>query len=483
MIFCDAIASLDRFNCPAFIISTGSAAGALPLGVVITTGESTMTILCALELLKCVLPPCAFFGEGPNKGPQLCITDDQKSEHEALQQAWPDMTLLLCTFHFLQSFWKWLWDRKNGVTCEDRKPIMQQFRKVVYAPTEEDFHSKYDEIMIHDSFKKYPKLLQHLKVLHERRHEWALAYHSEFLMRGKNTNNYAEAGIQILKDIVFQRSKAHNLVQMYQFFSTTLELYYECRLLDVAHGRQSHHLVLPSTLCSRITEEAVIEQVDDSLYIFRYANDPDHCYLVDMNQGHCSYPHGYSGSPCKHQAFCLEKLNLGSVNFVPEFSSQGRQLYAMVALGQGRVADSAFFANIMEESAIQKEKSVSVAKATSLYAHDKENIATPSELESCQMTDEDVHMNEKQIQEMRENLLHIVDDLCGRVEQDADPNLVSGITKFIAKYDSLSKRTVSTPAIATALHTFGYDTGKLLCICECTIQSYRAVVPIHPFLA
>ena len=35
-------------------------------------------------------------------------------------------------------------------------------------------------------------------------------------MRGISTNNYAESGIRILKDIVFQRVKAYNLIQLFE---------------------------------------------------------------------------------------------------------------------------------------------------------------------------------------------------------------------------------------------------------------------------
>ena len=43
-------------------------------------------------------------------------------------------------------------------------------------------------------------------------------------MRGINTNNYAESGIRILKDIVFRRVKAYNLVQLLEFLTVTFEL-------------------------------------------------------------------------------------------------------------------------------------------------------------------------------------------------------------------------------------------------------------------
>ena len=60
-------------------------------------------------------------------------------------------------------------------------------------------------------------------------------------MQGINTNNYAESGIRILKDIVFRRVKAYNLVQLFEFLTVTYELYYE---LAVAHNRMDRYISL-----------------------------------------------------------------------------------------------------------------------------------------------------------------------------------------------------------------------------------------------
>ena len=52
------------------------------------------------------------------------------------------------------------------------------------------------------------------------------SYRVEKMMRG---NNYAEAGMRIIKEIVFGRVKAYNLIQMFQF--VTMEKYHQYRLL------------------------------------------------------------------------------------------------------------------------------------------------------------------------------------------------------------------------------------------------------------
>ena len=56
LVHCDSTASLDRYNSPTFILSTATAAGGIPLGVVITSGESEDVITEALTSLKAILP-------------------------------------------------------------------------------------------------------------------------------------------------------------------------------------------------------------------------------------------------------------------------------------------------------------------------------------------------------------------------------------------------------------------------------------------
>ena len=72
----------------------------------------------------------------------------------------------------------------------------------------------------------------------EKRKLWAHCYRKSLLIRGTHTNNYAEAGIKIiLKELVFGKVKAYNLLQMFYFVVDTLELYYKRKLLNIANNR------------------------------------------------------------------------------------------------------------------------------------------------------------------------------------------------------------------------------------------------------
>ena len=90
--FVDSTASLDRFSSPMFIVSTASSAGGIPLGVVITSSESTHTLRQAFHQLQQIMPARSYYGNGCKKGPEIILTDDSTSERQALQMTWPETT-------------------------------------------------------------------------------------------------------------------------------------------------------------------------------------------------------------------------------------------------------------------------------------------------------------------------------------------------------------------------------------------------------
>ena len=108
LVFCDSTASLDQFNCPTFVLSTSSPCGAIPLGITITCNETTAVITEAFKKLQGILPKHAFYGNNPTVGPEVCITDDSRVERESLNTVWPHTRLLICVFHYLQAWWRWL---------------------------------------------------------------------------------------------------------------------------------------------------------------------------------------------------------------------------------------------------------------------------------------------------------------------------------------------------------------------------------------
>ena len=90
---------------------------------------------------------------------------------------------------------------------------MNLVRNLVYANKETELNMEYQKLMDNLIVKRYgPNFISHIKNYWIRRKEWAVCFRQGETMRGINTNNYAESGIRILKDIVFRRVKAYNLL-------------------------------------------------------------------------------------------------------------------------------------------------------------------------------------------------------------------------------------------------------------------------------
>ena len=128
LVYIDASSSFDDFNNPLFVMSTSSAAGGLPLGIVITSVESADVIHKGMTALKGLFPNTAFYGKDY---PENIIIDDSLAERDGLRQTWPSSNIFLCTFHFLQSMWRWLLCSKNCIHKDERQYLMNLVRKLV----------------------------------------------------------------------------------------------------------------------------------------------------------------------------------------------------------------------------------------------------------------------------------------------------------------------------------------------------------------
>ncbi|CAB5365351.1 unnamed protein product [Rhizophagus irregularis] len=156
--YIDASASFEPLNTSITLLYTSCAAGALLLGVLITSDESE------LNLLKTILLSYSFYEREPEVGLTVFLTDDSNAERNALNLCWPQAIRLLCTFHILQAFWRWLYDLKHHINKEDRTPIIKIMKKIVYASTELDMNKYYQEFK-QEFYHSYPQLQNHLDLL------------------------------------------------------------------------------------------------------------------------------------------------------------------------------------------------------------------------------------------------------------------------------------------------------------------------------
>ena len=121
---------------------------------------------------------------------------------------------------------------------------MSKTKELVYARSEFMLEQSYKQFKESEIVTKYPNYMALLQSQWSRRREWAICYRTHLLTRGNQANNYAEAGIRIVKELVFHRVKAYNIVQMFSFITECLELYYTRKLLSFAHNRVDRYISL-----------------------------------------------------------------------------------------------------------------------------------------------------------------------------------------------------------------------------------------------
>ena len=153
---------MEEFNSRVFLMVTHSVLGALPLGIIITSDEKTETLIEAMELFKSALPENAFFGNGPATGPRVIMTDNCLELRDAIMQAWPETTRVLCIFHILQQVWRWLHDKKNAIAQQKDRPFIK-FKAVLYAKEEEDMDEKFTDLLDDAVVCKYPRFERYIK--------------------------------------------------------------------------------------------------------------------------------------------------------------------------------------------------------------------------------------------------------------------------------------------------------------------------------
>lgn len=101
-------------------------------------------MLAGFSLLRDMLKDVAFNGK---LHPDSFITDDSDAEIGALREVWPHSKLFLCVFHVLQAGWRWLWNAKNAIAKEHRKPLISVLKALVYSESIDSFENTWSEFL------------------------------------------------------------------------------------------------------------------------------------------------------------------------------------------------------------------------------------------------------------------------------------------------------------------------------------------------
>ena len=148
------------------------------------------------------------------------MTDNCSELREALKEVWPSSLLQLCIFHVLQQVWRWLHEKKNGITMEDRPALLLLFKEILYAESEDKPQDSFDNLMSSDVASKYVNFKNDATDVFEDCEAWALSYRDELPIRGNNTNNLCGAQFLVIKDKVLNRQKEVNVVGLVDKFTS-----------------------------------------------------------------------------------------------------------------------------------------------------------------------------------------------------------------------------------------------------------------------
>ena len=203
---------------------THSVAGALPLGLLITSDEKESTLKHGFTMLKNCLPDDAFYGNGLMVGPKIILTDNCQEERNALKAVWPSGNSLLCIFFMFFS--------KHGDGCwiriiKSTKRIDQEYWVYLRKP-----YMPVLRICLNSAMKSF---------LTKRKRHIPLRFRTLLLVRGNQTNNFVESQFLVLKDVILGRVKECNLVALFDRLTVHLENHYEEKLLSVIDGSFDGH--------------------------------------------------------------------------------------------------------------------------------------------------------------------------------------------------------------------------------------------------
>ncbi|KAE8749126.1 hypothetical protein FOCC_FOCC004034 [Frankliniella occidentalis] len=468
----DFSGGMDRFDTRVGFLVTPSLAGGLPLGVILASSETQVLVTRGLKMLQELYPEGqAFHGRGLD-GPKVILTDDAKNERGSLQDVYPFAILLLCLFHTLQAFLRYVTSSEHNVKKEERTLIYDDFKKLVSCKSESDFEENYQQILSQDIWLKNNIALNHLKKdLIPRAKEWALCHRQDLTLRGNNTTNYTESSFRQLKDIIFERLKAFNMVQLFDFLVTKLEAYYQSRIASVLNNRHHPHKKSRHTAPKpELLVPLSCKKFSDQLY--EVANSKTKkTYTVDMEIGMCSCPVGKSGAPCKHQFKVAKDFNLSSAQFFSTCGPEDRLLYHKIMVGSVNITNEWYKslhdgpqAPCVSSDVPVNSEIVDVAGDLFDNDEDSDDLANKSSnhhsaiASSCELDKQQKEGEE--VKEWQQRLKSMFDDLSAKLEARSD-TFLSGVKKLVKTYESVSAKK-SENAVSSALHWMGIvlKTGK-----------------------
>lgn len=325
IVFVDSTSSCDTEQHTITFFLTPCPAGAAPLGIVITKGQSYESYKAGFQLFKDSLVDLPAFGN--QSYPKIFMTDNSDAETKALKFVWPESENALCKFHINQAVWRWLCEGKNALV-EERQQLMYSFQRIMHANLA-DVEKEYENAL---SITENEKWISYLSSYWQFKEKWILAYRDSTI-HGHHTNNFCEVCVRIFKDNVLSRVRVYNVVALIDFCCSPLEQFYVRKFKDFSNFRMSKaRLFLSKTMRkSEYIKEDDITKLSDNIFII-LSQKSNTTYTVDANLGVCTCPEGQFGRFCKHEAAIYKHYDIQGINF-PPVTQKHRYEMAFLATG------------------------------------------------------------------------------------------------------------------------------------------------------
>lgn len=215
---------------------------------------------------------------------------------------------------------RWLWDGKNKIQQDNRKPLVNDFRSIVFSTTGNFdclavFSCKallycLSEPVAYEAFNKaiansrklenanysLTHYVDRLQKLWDRRSDWVIAYRDHH-SRGNFTNNYAEITVRLFKENVLNRRKSYNAASLVDIICSDMENYYRNRLLEFAHCRNNLAFLRLDSMLQKtayLDSKDSIRVVADGVYSVP-SESGDQLYEVNSTLGYCTCKAGMFG--------------------------------------------------------------------------------------------------------------------------------------------------------------------------------------------
>ena len=235
----------------------------------------------------------------------------------------------------LQQVWRWLTEKKHGISQFDRGEIFALFKKAALAPEKVSFEEMFHKLLQDTLFEDSDQARQYFEGLYNLKESFALCFRSHLPLRGNNTNNFVEAQFLVLKDVILRRTKEYNVVALLEKLLKDMEQHYKDKLLSISantfegYTKLFKGFKLPTDLEKERGIESLEMLPNDVFLMDSIDSSKNQKYTIDMSLGLCSCPIGKDGSACKHQYIIWVSGLANCLNFTPVSSQVLRQEHSL----------------------------------------------------------------------------------------------------------------------------------------------------------